>query len=100
MGDRVRLRVPNGSEAGPIGLVFGWTTPSVTRVEVIGGAAADHAVNVVFDGEVGAWYAPDRLELVDHGPGTTIGIAGHSLVRTETGDWKRIAGDDRPRAEP
>ena len=56
--------------AGLVGTVHGWTTPSITGVEVIGGAPSDYAVRVdferaVFDDDIGAWFAEELLEPVD-----------------------------------
>jgi hypothetical protein len=52
-GDHVRIRATAETEcrglAGREGTVFGFTTPSLTRVEVIGLPAEDFALNVHFD---------------------------------------------------
>jgi hypothetical protein len=72
--------------AGLTGPVHGATTPSVTGVEVIGGAAADYAINVQLDGQ-SLWFAPALLEFVDHAPGTEIVIGNKRLVRSASGEW-------------
>mgnify|MGYP000285989531 CR=1 FL=1 len=79
-GDNVRvvstpLTVSLGL-AGLTGAVYGETTPSVTGVEVIGGAAHDYAINVQLDGrDESLWFAPELLEFVDHAPGTVAFVA-------------------------
>jgi hypothetical protein len=91
-GDKVRvastsLTVSLGL-AGLTGQVYGETTPSVTGVEVIGGSAADYAINVQLDGrDEPLWFAPDLLEFVDHAPGTEIVIGNKRLVRRASGEW-------------
>ena len=91
-GDNVRvvstpLTVSLGL-AGLTGQVYGETTPSVTRVEVVGGAAADYAINVQLNGrEETVWFAPELLEFVDHAPGTEIVIGNKRMVRTASGEW-------------
>jgi hypothetical protein len=91
-GDNVRvvstpLTVSMGL-AGLTGMVYGETTPSVTRVEVIGGASRDFAINVQLDGRsTSFWFAPELLEFVDHAPGTEIVISNKRLVRSALGEW-------------
>jgi hypothetical protein len=52
-GDHVRIRATEETErlrlAGREGVVFGWTTPSVTGVEVIGTPAEDYAIPPYFN---------------------------------------------------
>lgn len=76
--------------AGRVGTVFGFTTPSVTGVDVIGSAADDFALNVDiegFDDEI--WINPDLVEFIDHGAGQTITLEGvnKKWVRSESGEW-------------
>ena len=93
-GDNVRVRRDPATDAlglgGLIGQVYGETTPSVSAVEVIGTADEDYAINVHFE-ELGRsrWFAPHLLELVDHAPGTTIGVDGvdKQWTRTVDGEW-------------
>ena len=74
--------------AGLTGQVYGETTPSVTGVEVIGGAAADYAFNLQLDGrDESLWFAPELLEFVDHAAGTEIVIGDKRLVRSASGEW-------------
>ena len=76
-----------------IGNVYGETTPSDTKVEVIGKLETDYAVNVYFDTlDVSYWFAPQMLEFVGHAPGTEIHVHGSPFksVRQPDGTWKNI----------
>ena len=98
------VRVLSSSETESLGYArktgtcYGFTTPSMTGVDVIGDAGADLAFNVHFeDDEVeDAWFAPDLLQLVDHGPGTTISIGDKTFVRTADGEWIEESGGEPP----
>ena len=72
-----------------IGVCYGMTTPSVTGVEVVGGAPNDVALNVHFDDEEvpDAWFAPELVVLVDHGVGSRATVGDQAFVKTEGGDW-------------
>jgi hypothetical protein len=93
-GDQVRIRstaVTDGlGLTGLKGQVYGETTPSVTRVVVIGELRQDRALNVRIEqrGEA-LWFAPELLEFIDHGAGTTATIDGapQKWVRAEDGEW-------------
>jgi hypothetical protein len=98
--DRVRILASEETErlglAGREGQVYGWTTPSMTGVSVIGSAADDQAVNVYFDElEEDFWFAETLIEMVGHGAGTVAGIEGSDFefVRLENGEWEK-----RPRS--
>jgi hypothetical protein len=72
IGDIVRVRATHATRdvrlAGLEGQVFGFTTPSITGIEVIGGPESDYALNVHFEElDSGHWFVPDLLELVEHG---------------------------------
>lgn len=93
-GDNVYVRsTPLTQKFGLAGLngqVYGETTPSNTNVEVIGENQEDYAINVFFDVRNEAfWFAPELLELVDHGEGTEISLNGvpKKWRRTASGDW-------------
>jgi hypothetical protein len=76
--------------AGQRGVVYGVTTPSVTGVESIGKSAQDVALNVHFASRnEGFWFAPELVQLVDHGAGTEITLKGveKKWVRREDGGW-------------
>ena len=91
--DNVRIRATPETEslgyAGRSGVCFGFTTPSVTGVTVIGDTDEDYALNVNFGGEdrEGAWFAADLVEFVDHAPGTEISIGRKALIRRADGTW-------------
>jgi hypothetical protein len=101
-GDNVLVRNTAETQrhgfAGRRGQVYGHTTPSITRVEVIGGTREDFALNVHFEGLGEAhWFARELLEFVDHGPGTEIVIGEKRLVRDEKGDWQQQDGRSQVR---
>jgi len=92
-GDRVRIRLTETTEtlgiAGQMGIVNGRTTPSVTGIEVIGSSSKDLAIAVTLEAQTKQlWFAEEILEFVDHGPGTTVEIAGRKLIRDEHGEWR------------
>ena len=95
-GDNVRVRDTAATQAagvaGLTGPVYGETTPSTTEVDVIGEVTNDYAINVHFEerGE-SLWFAPELLELVDHGAGAEITIDGvdKKWTRTESGEWEK-----------
>ena len=91
-GDRVRVRETIETTAAGVakleGDVFGFTTPSVTSVTVIGSKDDDYALNVSFEKKKGEfWFAEDQLEFVSHSPGTKITVGEKKFVRSESGDW-------------
>ena len=96
-GDNVRILRTAETErlgiADMIGNVYGETTPSDTKVEVIGKLETDYAVNVYFDMlDVSYWLAPQMLEFVGHAAGTEIHVHGSPFksVRQPDGTWKDI----------
>lgn len=91
-GDTVRVRTTVEMEqlgwAGRAGVVYGWTTPSVTGVQVIGSIANDRAIAVELEGQNDLlWFDPNLVELVDHTPGTTITMGSRSFTRDANGEW-------------
>lgn len=50
--------------AGRIGTYYGWTTPSVTSVEVVGDRGENFAIGITFDGAQTAWFHPSLIEPV------------------------------------
>jgi hypothetical protein len=91
-GDTVRIRTTAETErlglGGRSGLVYGWTTPSDTGVQVIGSVANDRALSVkIEDRDEPLWLDPDLLELVDHTLGTTARIGDRSYTRSAEGEW-------------
>ena len=102
-GDNVKVRETPITQAagiaGLVGNVYGFTTPSMTKVEVIGELKEDFAFNVFFEERDEAfWLAPDLLEFVDHAAGTEIIIDGSDKkwVRNESGEWEAIRLSERP----
>ncbi len=96
-GDNVRIVRTAETErlgiAEKIGNVYGETTPSDTKVEVIGNLTSDYALHVYFETlDVSYWFAPQMLEFVDHAPGTEIHVHGSAFksVRQPDGTWKDV----------
>ncbi len=94
-GDNVRVRpAPETVSLGIAGLsgqVFGFTTPSVTGVSVIGSTGEDYAINVSIPGRGSDfWLAAHLVEVIDHAPSTTISIdaAPTQHVRNADGTWR------------
>jgi glutathione S-transferase len=99
-GDNVRiLRTDETERLGiveMIGNVYGETTPSESKVEVIGKLQSDYALKVYFETlQLSYWFAPQLLEFVNHAPGTEILVHGSSFksVRQPDGTWKDIPID-------
>ena len=96
-GDHVRVAdcdaTRRGGWAGLVGQCLGFTTPSVTGVNVIGSSKGDLAFNLHFDDDsvTDAWFDPDLLEYIDHAEGTQATIGNTRLVRDASGDWHRTA---------
>jgi hypothetical protein len=92
LGDHVRIldhpETSAGGWAGREGTCYGFTTPSVTGVEVIGKTEDDDALSVGFDDGQSAWFAPHLVEFLDHAPGLEITIGDNRLVRDESGEWR------------
>jgi len=81
------------------GKCYGFTTPSVTCVEVIGGSTEDYAINVFFESRKEAfWFAADLVEFVDHAAGTEIRLDGvpKKWVRSSNGEWVEIEDSPNP----
>ena len=60
-GDRVRILATDetraSGHAGWVGQCYGFTTPSVTGVEVVGPAGQELAYNIHFEAGHDAWFA-------------------------------------------
>ena len=97
-GSHVRiLRSPETEElalAGVEGVVYGFTTPSVTSIEVIGGCIDDFALNVFFaDREQDFWFSPELIE--------TIREATEAELAAEFGDeWLSPSRNEDMSAPP
>src|SRR6476469_2844306 len=92
LGDHVRIlqdpTTAEGGWAGREGTCYGFTTPSLTGVEVVGHTEDDDALNVGFDDGETAWFAPHLVEFIDHAPGTTITVGDKPMVRDADGNWR------------
>ena len=91
-GDTVRIRATAETEhlglSGRTGLVQGWTTPSVTGVEVVGDVVHDRALSVKVEGRDDAlWLDPDLAEFVDHTAGLAGKFGNRSYRRGISGEW-------------
>jgi len=102
-GDRVRIKESPETLAtelaGVEGDVYGFTTPSVTGVTVIGGAPNDHAINVFVESKkADFWIRPDLIEFVHFNAGSETVVGNVKAVRQTDGTWleTRLEGDSRP----
>jgi len=91
-GDRIRVRrTPEATAAGLANLegdVYGFTTPSVTSVAVIGSKSDDYALNVSFEEKKETfWFSEDQLEFVSHSAGAEITVGKKKFVRGTSGEW-------------
>jgi hypothetical protein len=91
IGDHVRIT--NAQEtvatghAGREGTCYGFMTPSVTRVQVIGQGSNDYALNVGFDDGTTTWFGRSLVEFLDASAGMVIQIGRRRLIRAANGDW-------------
>ena len=68
--------------------------PSASGVLVVGDASDDFALNVMLEQrQEQLWLAPDLVEFVDHAPGAEMTIGDWRFVRTATGDWEEVRGN-------
>jgi hypothetical protein len=96
-GDTVRIRATAETErlgcARLTGMVYGFTTPSDTGVQVIGSIAKDRALAVKLEGrDDSLWFDYDLVEFVDHTPGTAMRVGSRSFKRNADGEWIEDAG--------
>ncbi len=96
-GDNVRiLRTPETERLGladTIGNVYGETTPSEPRADIVGGSPSDYAFNVYVESlDRGFWITPRLLEFVTHAPGTEVFVHGSEFksVHQRDGSWKDV----------
>jgi hypothetical protein len=90
--DRVRIRECPDTIAASVALlegeVYGFTTPSVTGVEVVGGAPDDYAINVSLEPSGAClWFRPDLVEFIDHNAGAEVVVGNVKAVRQTDGTW-------------
>ena len=93
-GDSVRIKdtalTREKQVAGLHGVIYGFTTPSVSQVPVIGELSGDRAFNVFFDERSeGLWFVPELIELVSRSAQLEITIGGVAveMVRRADGGW-------------
>ena len=91
LGDHVRivttLETRTVGYADLEGMCLGFTTPSVTGVEVVGDQNSDLAYAIkLATGEV-VWFTPDSVQDVDVAPGLEARIGDKRFVRGEDGEW-------------
>jgi hypothetical protein len=102
-GDRVRIREsPETIDAGVAGLegdVYGFTTPSVTGADVIGGSPDDTAVNVSIGAHGALWFLPDLLEFLHYNAGMEIVVGNIRSVRQVDGSWSQSDVGARPSSD-
>ena len=98
IGDNVRVLRSDITEAlglaGRVGVCHGFTTPSATGVEVVGGATEDIAFALHFedDGMDEVWFSPALLEFADHAPGLRATVGDQEFVKAEDGSWVPVEG--------
>lgn len=93
-GDNVRVKESPETRAlgiaGRLGSVCGFTTPSITNVDVVGSRTEDLAYSVNIE-ELNQqfWLAPDLIEFVDHGEGVEMRLDGVPMTwrREADGSW-------------
>jgi hypothetical protein len=91
-GDRVRIKEsPETIAAGVAGLegdVYGFTTPSVTGIVVVGGSPDDYALNVSVEShDAELWFRPDLVEFLHHNAGSEMIVGTTKAVRQANGSW-------------
>jgi hypothetical protein len=101
-GDRVRIKeAPETRASGVAGLegdVYGFTTPSVTAIEVVGGAPDDCAINVNVEPTGGSmWFRPDLLELIHHNTGLEVLVGNVRSIRQTDGSWLEVGSSNTGR---
>jgi len=105
-GDNIIIRSTPETEAaglaGKTGSVCGFTTPSVTGVQVLGTMGEDFALAVMFNDESlpQTWIAEELVEFRDHAVGTEIRVGNMKAVRAEDGSWIETRLDGTPLGSP
>lgn len=91
LGDIVRIvstpETTAAGYAGRTGTCYGFTTPSVTGVDVVGDAYEDDALVVGFDDKSEAWFIPGLVEFVDVNAGQIATVGDKRFVRSPSGEW-------------
>jgi hypothetical protein len=91
LGDHVRiLSTPATVKAGYAdreGTCYGFTTPSLMEIDMVGEPTHDVAISVGFDDADSAWFAPELVVLLDHGEGTVAVVGTKRFIRDAQGAW-------------
>ena len=92
MGDRIRVRQSPetiaAGIAGEEGEIYGFTVPSASGVQAIGGAPDDYALYVSLAAtDTSTWLRPDLAEFLDHNPGVNVVVGDRRLIRQADGSW-------------
>jgi hypothetical protein len=91
LGDTVRIastpETVAAGYAGRTGVCYGFTTPSVTGVQVVGDLGGDDALIVSFEDGGSAWFEPSLVSFVDVGAGQVAVVGDTRLIRDATGEW-------------
>jgi hypothetical protein len=91
LGDIVEIAAsPDTVEAGFAGrrgTCYGFTTPSVTGVDVIGGDGGDFALSVGFDDGTSGWFHPSLVSFVSVNAGQIAIVGDKRFVRAADGRW-------------
>ncbi|MDF3128850.1 hypothetical protein P0Y35_06555 [Kiritimatiellaeota bacterium B1221] len=71
------------------GNIHGETTPSVSKIEILGELTNDFALFVQPEDETidGFWIVPELLEFIDHAPGFEMTVGNIRAVRQADGSW-------------
>ena len=91
LGDTVRIArtvdtIASG-HADREGTCYGFTTPSVTGVTVIGDRGNDDALNVGFEDDTSAWFDASLVVFLDINPGQIARVGNTTFVREPSGQW-------------
>ena len=90
IGDRVRIaRSSETAELGWAareGIYYGFTTPSVTGIQLIG-LIGDIGVNVGFADGVVEWFDSSLVEYLGYDPSDTMTVGDRVFVRDSDGAW-------------
>lgn len=106
-GDNVRIKETPGTLteaiAGLDGVIYGFTTPSLSGVSPVGELADDFAWNVHIDAlQKGFWLDPGDIELVSRPEVMEFSVAGKTIrVTQKDGVYKEeILGEEIAKASP
>lgn len=98
MGDTVRIAsTPDtiaGGYADRTGSCHGFTTSSVTGVEVVAATGEDIALNVAFEDGTDGWFDPSVVVIVGDGPLATAQVGDQRFVRDRAGEWRAVSDSD------